>query len=411
MCSIPQHTTDHLVIRPLAHVENHPSVTREEEEKERDRGEEEEKEGRRLTKMLQDHPLLVEYVKSLLDPPSSLPLNLTNPHLTHFSQYGQTQYAVLHFWGAMRGGFFVEAGAVDGEYLSNSLYLEREREWWGLLVEAVPDSYSLLRHRHRHVYTLQAALATTPRAGRVLVRQDGKFGELSSVDDTITYSKVKKKSNKNNVKGNEIQVRGREHVRRNRLQEEEQGERLIAKLRGNDLMEKETSVKDVWKKKAQIETKPNLITITSKDERIWMKEQSIQDKNHVEIVPEDRKKNKIRSNENEEQQNMKRENGNGMWVPSVPLYTALKALNVTTIDFFSLDIEGNELEVLKTIPWDKVKVRLMCVECNKDKSKGLEKYLTSLGYLYIGKRIIDCWFGLPQLLHDSVLRNEMIMNS
>ncbi|KAK4321737.1 hypothetical protein Pmani_007477 [Petrolisthes manimaculis] len=151
-------------------MENHPSVTREEEKKERDRDEEEEEEGKRLTKLLQDHPLLVEYAKSLLDPPSSLPLNLTKPHLTHFSQSGQTQYAVLHFLGAMKGGFFVEAGALDGEFLSNSLYLEREREWWGLLVEAVPDSYSLLRQRHRHVYTLQAALATTPRAGRVLVR-------------------------------------------------------------------------------------------------------------------------------------------------------------------------------------------------------------------------------------------------
>ncbi|KAK3879515.1 hypothetical protein Pcinc_015925 [Petrolisthes cinctipes] len=330
-------------------MENHPSVTRQEEEKERDRREEEEEEERRLPKMLQDHPLLVEYVKGLMDPPSSLPLNLTKPHLTDFSQHGQTQYAVLHFLGAMRGGFFVEAGAADGEYLSNSLYLEREREWWGLLVEAVPDSYSLLRHRHRHVYTLQAALATTPRAGRVLVRQVGKFGELSSVDDTITYSMVKKKSNKNNVKGNEMQVRGREHVRRNRLQEEEQGERLIVKPRGNDLMEKETSINVVWKKKAQIETKQNLITLASKDERIWMKEHSsIQDNNHVEIVSEDGKKNKIRSNENKQKQ-MKRENGNGMWVPSIPLYTALKALNVTTIDFLSLDIEGNELEVRQTL--------------------------------------------------------------
>lgn len=34
------------------------------------------------------------------------------------------------------GGFFVEAGAFNGEYLSNSLFFEIHRNWTGLLVEA-----------------------------------------------------------------------------------------------------------------------------------------------------------------------------------------------------------------------------------------------------------------------------------
>jgi hypothetical protein len=37
-----------------------------------------------------------------------------------------------------RNGFFVEIGGYDGETFSNSLLLEKERRWSGLLVEANP---------------------------------------------------------------------------------------------------------------------------------------------------------------------------------------------------------------------------------------------------------------------------------
>ncbi|OXA39973.1 Protein Star [Folsomia candida] len=42
-----------------------------------------------------------------------------------------------------------------------------------------------------------------------------------------------------------------------------------------------------------------------------------------------------------------------------PLFTLLKAINVDTIDYFSLDIEGAELPVLKTIPWDRVLIKFI----------------------------------------------------
>jgi hypothetical protein len=39
---------------------------------------------------------------------------------------------------------------------------------------------------------------------------------------------------------------------------------------------------------------------------------------------------------------------------------------VSTVDYFSLDVEGNELQVLKTIPFDKIDIRV-----RKDFRKGL----------------------------------------
>ncbi|XP_071514632.1 uncharacterized protein [Panulirus ornatus] len=58
-------------------------------------------------------------------------------------------------------GFFIEAGALDGEYLSNTLHLEKEYGWQGLLVEANPSSYRQLLKKNRHVWSSNTCLAIT----------------------------------------------------------------------------------------------------------------------------------------------------------------------------------------------------------------------------------------------------------
>ena len=45
-------------------------------------------------------------------------------------------------------------------------------------------------------------------------------------------------------------------------------------------------------------------------------------------------------------------------VTCIPLYTILLALGNPTVDFFSLDVEGAELDILKTIPWSKVRIKV-----------------------------------------------------
>lgn len=41
-----------------------------------------------------------------------------------------------------------------------------------------------------------------------------------------------------------------------------------------------------------------------------------------------------------------------------PLYSILSAINVKTVDYFSLDIEGAELSILKTIPWNDIVIKV-----------------------------------------------------
>ena len=46
----------------------------------------------------------------------------------------------------------------------------------------------------------------------------------------------------------------------------------------------------------------------------------------------------------------------------VPIFSVLQALDNPQVDFFSLDIEGADLQVLKTIPFDKVRILVIMIE-------------------------------------------------
>jgi hypothetical protein len=50
-----------------------------------------------------------------------------------------------------RNGFFIECGANDGMFQSNTVYFERKYSWTGLLVEANPRLAKLLLSSNREV--------------------------------------------------------------------------------------------------------------------------------------------------------------------------------------------------------------------------------------------------------------------
>ena len=61
--------------------------------------------------------------------------------------------------GNIRQRFFVEAGAYDGEELSNTLYLEIRYNWTGLLVEPNPDYHTSLVGKRRNTWILPHCLS------------------------------------------------------------------------------------------------------------------------------------------------------------------------------------------------------------------------------------------------------------
>ena len=69
---------------------------------------------------------------------------------------------ILLFWFQTDKHFFVECGGLDGIYLSNTLTLERDFNWGGLLVEADPENLAKLRRTHRKSHIFPNCLSTKP---------------------------------------------------------------------------------------------------------------------------------------------------------------------------------------------------------------------------------------------------------
>ena len=60
-----------------------------------------------------------------------------------YSQWGQDE-SIVKFYKGKKNGFFVEIGAADGIELSNTYMLEKDYEWSGICVEAIPEQYTKL---------------------------------------------------------------------------------------------------------------------------------------------------------------------------------------------------------------------------------------------------------------------------
>ncbi len=72
--------------------------------------------------------------------------------LGQFGAPRQVEALFLHALGSVpKDGFFVEAGAYDGEYISHSLLFEVGHGWGGILVEPNPDALKNLRSKNRYM--------------------------------------------------------------------------------------------------------------------------------------------------------------------------------------------------------------------------------------------------------------------
>ncbi|RXG51503.1 Protein Star, partial [Armadillidium vulgare] len=79
-----------------------------------------------------------------------------------------------------KNGTFIEAGAFDGEKLSNTLILERELGWTGLLIEPNPINYKNIPHKHRRAHYAQCCLSLTTRASNMSISLHGLTSRVTS---------------------------------------------------------------------------------------------------------------------------------------------------------------------------------------------------------------------------------------
>ena len=85
------------------------------------------------------------------------------------------------------------------------------------------------------------------------------------------------------------------------------------------------------------------------------------------------------------------------------------ALDNPHIDYFSLDIEGAELVMLKTLQWDKISMTLIDVEINHagmifpGTRNDIQNFMSSHGYPFIKSVNVDDFFYSNE-------KNRFLMN-
>lgn len=72
-------------------------------------------------------------------------------------------------------------------------------------------------------------------------------------------------------------------------------------------------------------------------------------------------------------------------VKCFPLFSLILAMNVTNIDYFSLNTGGSELQVLETVPFDRVKIEIIEVHVTSNDSdiSIIKKFLATKKYVFM----------------------------
>ena len=77
-----------------------------------------------------------------------------------------------------RDGFFVEAGAYDGELISNTLLFELKMGWSGILIEPNPIAFEKLLSKKRKAWSINCCLSMKPYPETVSFDVSGLVGGI-----------------------------------------------------------------------------------------------------------------------------------------------------------------------------------------------------------------------------------------
>jgi FkbM family methyltransferase len=199
----------------------------------------------------------------------------------YFGQHLQDKFANEVIFKNKFNGTFVELGANDGQFLSNTLFFEKNLNWHGLCVEPHPEVYAKLLKNRVKSKCLNFAVGIK--------------------DDIMMFKKIIESKNSS-------------------------CKELPSCWSGllNNYSESHSNRVDEWIKK--FDAKYELIPVSVKN-----------------------------------------------------INDILSELGSTEIDFLSMDIEGYELELLKSTDWNKYNIKVVLVE-NNDNLIDFRNYMATVGY-------------------------------
>ena len=82
------------------------------------------------------------------------------------------------------------------------------------------------------------------------------------------------------------------------------------------------------------------------------------------------------------------------YVPCFSLTTIMRAIGVSRVDYFSLDVEGGEIDVLKGINFGKIEIKSFTIEHNNDKKnrEAINSLMLEKGYKILKEDNQDNYF-------------------
>jgi FkbM family methyltransferase len=220
---------------------------------------------------------------------------------SYYGQHLQDKFLNNVIFKSKLNGIFIELGANDGKFLSNTLYFENNLNWFGLCVEPHPDIYKKLIKNRPNSKCLNLAVGVK--------------------DDILTFKKI--------------------------------------------IETEATNFKELpscWSGILE-----NYSEAHSKRVDEWLKQYDAK----YELIP------------------VLVKNINDVLSESVD----------KEIDLLSIDIEGYELELLKSIDWKKFNIKVVLVE-NNDNLIDFKNYMTTVGYELLSRIGFDDLFIQVGLKYD-----------
>lgn len=113
--------------------------------------------------MVTHDPNAATYARNVrhLEKGRMLNTNLEQSNGMYRSQHGQDKYLDEVIFKGKTSGVFVEIGACDGIYLSNTYFFERQRAWTGICIEPRRSQFDDLR-KNRSCICLNLCVASSP---------------------------------------------------------------------------------------------------------------------------------------------------------------------------------------------------------------------------------------------------------
>lgn len=100
----------------------------------------------------------------------------------YYSQCGQDRFIYENFFKECQNGFFIEIGAFDGVFLSNTYFFEQHLGWNGICIEPIPELYEKLR-KNRKCQCICGCIAKEHDVEKEFLHVSGPLEGLSGLVD------------------------------------------------------------------------------------------------------------------------------------------------------------------------------------------------------------------------------------